>query len=109
MITAEEAHRNAESCYNVVAKNPLFNTSVREVYIPFDRNPNEVVEDVILTNICEEICNRSYCGGRNAKIRVKLRTDVDVDFTEISSCLKENGFDSIYVGNNKEVKMLVEW
>lgn len=108
MITADKARRNAEMSYSVVAKNPLFNAPVREVSILFDRNPNKVVEDVVLTNIYEEICNRSYCGGRKAKIRVKLRTDISVDFTKISSRLKENGFDSIYGGNDKEVKMLVE-
>lgn len=109
VITAAEAHKNAKMCQNVVAENPLFNASVRNVSILFNLNRNEIAEDIILQNIEDEICNRSYCGGLWAKIRIKLPTDRDVNFPEISSRLHENGFNVIYGGNDKEVNMFVEW
>ncbi len=109
MITAEEARRNAESCRSVVAKNPLFNNSIRDVHILFAGDGDKVADDMILKNIYEEICDRSCCGEHNAKIRIDLRSGIKVAFTEISSRLKENGFDSIYGGDNREVEMLVEW
>lgn len=108
-ITAEGARRNAETCRNVVAKNPLFNTSIRDVRILFAGYGDRVADDMILKNIYEEICERSCCGGHNAKIRIDLRSGIKVAFTEISSLLKNCGFDVIYGGDNREVEMLVEW
>lgn len=109
MITAENAHKNAKIYRNVVTENPLSNTSIRNVSILFNLNRNEVAEDIVLQYIEDEICNRSYCGGLWAKIRIKLPADISVDFTEISSRLKDLGFNSIYGGNDKEVNILVEW
>lgn len=109
MITAGEVHKNAKMCQNVVVENPLFNTSVRNVSILFSLNRNEIAEDIVLQYIYDEICNRSYCGGFWAKIRIELPIDISVDFTKISSHLHENGFNVICGGNDKEVNMLVEW
>lgn len=45
-----------------------------------------------------------------AKIAIVDRKIVkNIDFTEISSRLKDCGFDLIYGGNDKEIEMLVEW
>lgn len=108
-ITAEEARRNAEMCRSVVADNPLPNASVREVCILFEGDSDRVADDMILKNIYEEICGRSHCGGRNAKIRIDLRSGIKVAFTKISSTLRDNGFDVIYGGDNREAEMSVEW
>lgn len=109
MITAEEARRNAEMCRSVVAKDPLFNNSIRDVHILFEGDGDRVADDMILKNIYEEIYDRSCQGGHNAKIRIDLRSGIKVAFTEISSHLKNHGFDSIYGGDSREVEMLVEW
>lgn len=109
MITAEKARRNAEMCRSVVAESPLFNNSIRDVCILFEGNGDRVADDMILKNIYEEIRDRSCCGGHNAKIRLDLRSGIKVAFTEISNMLRDNGFDVIYGGDNKEVEMLVEW
>lgn len=109
MITAEEARRNAESCRNVVAKNPLVDVDVKRLFVLEDISGN-TLEDIVSDEIFKEISKQSYCGKTWAKITIVDRKIVkNTDFTKISSRLKDCGFDSIYGGNDKEVEMLVEW
>ena len=109
MITAEEASRNAESCRNVVAKDPLGDVDVKQLFVSEDIS-GETLEDVVLDEIFKEISKQSYCGKTRAKIVIVDRKIVNnTDFTKISSRLKDCGFNSIYGGNDKEVEMLVEW
>ena len=109
MITAGEASRNAESCRNVVAKDPLGDVDVKRLFVSEDIS-GETLEDVVLDEIFKEISKQSYCGKYRAKIAIVDRKIVkNTDFTKISSRLKDCGFDSIYGGNDKEVEMLVEW
>ena len=109
MITAEEARRNAESCRNVVAKNPLGDVDVKRLFLSEDIG-GKTLEDIVLNEIFKEISKQSYCGKSRAKIAIVDRKIVNnTDFTKISSRLKDCGFDSIYGGNDKEIEMLVEW
>ena len=109
MITAEEARRNAESCRNVIAKDPLGDIDVKQLFVSEDIS-GETLEDVVLDEIFKEISKQSYCWKTRAKIAIVDRKIVkNTDFTKISSRLKDCGFDSIYGGNDKEVEMLVEW
>ena len=109
MITAEEARKNAEMCRSIVAKNPLVDVDVKQLFISEDIS-GETLEDVVLDEIFKEISKQSYCGKNRAKIAIVDRKIVkNTDFTKISSRLKDCGFDSIYCGNDKEVEMLVEW
>ena len=109
MITAEEARRNAESCRNVIAKDPLVDIDVKQLFVSEDIS-GETLEDVVLDEIFKEISKQSYCGKTRAKIAIVDRKIVkNTDFTKISSRLKDCGFNSIYGGNDKEVEMLVEW
>ena len=109
MITAEEARRNAESCRNVVAKDPLGDVDAKWLFISEDIS-GKTLEDVVLDEIFKEISKQSYCGKTRAKISIVDRKIVNsTDFTKISSRLKDCGFNSIYGGNDKEVEMLVEW
>ena len=109
MITAGEARRNAESCRNVVAKDPLGDVDVKRLFASEDIS-GKTLEDIVLDEIFKEISKQSYCGKNRAKIAIVDRKIVkNTDFTKISSRLKDCGFDSIYGGNDKEVEMLVEW
>ena len=109
MITAEKARKNAETCRNVIAKNPLVDVDVKRLFVSEDIS-GETLEDVVLDEIFKEISKQSYCGKIRAKIAIVDRKIVkNTDFTKISSRLKDCGFDSIYGGNDKEVEMLVEW
>lgn len=109
MITAEEARRNAEMCRNVIAENSLGDVDMKRLFVSEDIS-GETLEDVVLDEILKEISKQSYCGKTRAKIAIVDRKIVkNTDFTKISSCLKDCGFDSIYGGNDKEVEMLVEW
>ena len=109
MITAKEARRNAESCRNVVAKNPLGDVGVKRLFVSEDIS-GKTPEDIMLDEIFKEISKQSYCGKYRAKIAIADRKIVNnTDFTKVSSRLKDCGFDSIYGGNDKEVEMLVEW
>ena len=109
MITAEEARKDAEMCYSVVAKNPLVDVDVKRLFVLEDIS-EETLEDVVLDEILKEISKQSYCGKTRAKLAIVDRKIVkNTDFTKISSRLKDCGFDSIYGGNDKEVEMLVEW
>lgn len=109
MITAEEARRNAESCRNVVAKDPLGDVDAKRLFVSDDIS-GKTLEDVVLDEIFKEISKQSYCGKTRAKIVIIDRKIVkNTDFTKVSSRLKDCGFDSIYGGNDKEVEMLVEW
>ena len=109
MITAEETRRNAESCRNVVAENPLVDVGVKRLFVSEDII-GKTLEDIVLDEILKEISEQSYCGKYRAKIVIVDRKIVNnTDFTKISSRLKDCGFDSIYGGNDKEVEMLVEW
>ena len=109
MITAEEARRNAESCRNVIAKNPLGDVDVKRLFVSEDIR-GKTLEDIMSDEIFEEISKQSYCGKTRAKIAIIDRKIVkNTNFTKISSRLKDCGFDSIYGGNDKEVEMLVEW
>ena len=109
MITAEEDRRNAEMCRNVIAESPLVDVDMRRLFVSEDISGN-TLEDVVLDEIFKEISKQSYCGKTRAKIAIVDRKIVkNTDFTKISSCLKDCGFDSIYGGNDKEVEMLVEW
>lgn len=109
MITAEEARKNAEMCRSVVAKDPLVDVDVKLLIVYIRRN-GKTLEDIVLGEIFKEISKQSYCGKTRAKIAIVDRKIVNnTDFTKISSCLKDCGFDSIYGGNDKEVEMLVEW
>ena len=108
-ITAEEARRNAESCRNVVAENPIIDVNTKQLFISEDIG-EQTLEDVVLGEIFKEISKQSYCGKSRVKIAIVDRKIVNnTDFTKISSRLKDCGFDSIYGGNDKEVEMLVEW
>ena len=108
-ITAEEARKNAEMCRNIVAKNPLVDVDVKQLFVSEDIS-GETLEDVVLDEILKEISKQSYCGKTRAKIAIVDRKIVkNTDFTKISSRLKDCGFDSIYGGNDKEIEMLVEW
>ena len=108
-ITAEEARRNAESCCGVIAENRLLDVDVKRLFVSEDIS-RKTLEDIVLGEIFKEISKQSYCGKYRAKITIIDRKIVNnTDFTKISSCLKDCGFDSIYGGNNKEVEMLVEW
>lgn len=109
MITAGEAHRNAELCRNVVAKNPLVDVDVKRLFVSEDTS-GKTLEDIVSDEIFKEISKQSYCGKYRAKIAIIDRKIVNnTDFTKISSRLKDCGFNSIYGGNDKEVEMLVEW
>ena len=109
MITAEEARRNAESCRNVVAKDPLGDVDAKWLFVSEDIS-GKTLEDIVSDEIFKEISKQSYCGKHRAKIAIVDRKIVkNTDFTKISSRLKDWGFDSIYGGNDKEVEMLVEW
>ena len=109
MITAEEARRNAESCRNVVAKDPLGDVDVKWLFVSEDIR-EKTLEDIVSDEIFKEISKQSCCGKYRAKIAIADRKIVNnTDFTKISSRLKNCGFDSIYGGNDKEVEMLVEW
>ena len=109
MITAEEARKNAEMCRSIVAKNPLVDVDVKQLFVSEDIG-GETLEDVVLDEILKEISKQSYCGKTRAKIAIVDRKIVkNTDFTKISSRLKDCGFDSIYGGNSEEVTMLVEW
>ena len=109
MITAKEARRNAESCRNVVAKDPLGDVDAKWLFVSEDIG-GKTLEDVVLDEIFKEISKQSYCGKYRAKIAIVDKKIVkNTDFTKISSRLKDCGFDSIYGGNDKEVEMLVEW
>lgn len=108
-ITAEEARRNAESCRNVVAENPIMDVAEKRLFISGD-GEDDRLEDIVLSKIFKEIAVQSYRGKRRAKILISDEMVVNnTDFTKISSRLKDCGFDSIYGGNDKEVEMLVEW
>ena len=108
-ITAEEAHRKAESCRNVIAKNSLGDVDAKRLFVSEDIS-GKTLEDIVLDEIFKEISKQSYCGKTRAKIAIVDRKIVkNTDFTKISSRLKDCGFDSIYGGNDKEVEMLVEW
>lgn len=108
-ITAEEARRNAESCRNVVAENPIMDVNTKHLFIS-EGIGEQTLEDIVLGEIFKEISKQSYCGKSRAKIAIVDRKIVkNTDFTKISSRLKNCGFDSIYGGNDKEVGMLVEW
>ena len=108
-IMAEEARRNAEMCRNVVAKDPRGDVDVKRLFVSEDIS-GKTLEDVVSDEIFKEISKQSYCGKTRAKIAIVDRKIVNnTDFTKVSSCLKDCGFDSIYGGNNKEVEMLVEW
>ena len=108
-IAAKEAHRKAESCHNVVAKDPLGDVDAKWLFISEDIS-RKTLEDIVLGEIFKEISKQSYCGKNRAKIAIVDRKIVNnTDFTKISSRLKDCGFDSIYGGNDKEVEMLVEW
>lgn len=108
-ITAEEARRNAESCRNVVAENPIVDVDTKRLFVSEDIS-GETLEDIVLDEIFKEISKQSYCGKSRAKIAIVDRKIVNnTDFTKVSSRLKDCGFDSIYGGNDKEVEMLVEW
>ena len=109
MITAEEARKNAESCRNVIAKDPLGDVDVKWLFVSEDVG-GKTLEDIVSDEIFKEISKRSYCGKTLAKIAIVDRKIVNnTDFTKVSSRLKDCGFDSIYGGNDKEVEMLVEW
>ena len=109
MIAAEEARRNAESCRNVVAKDPLVDVDVKRLFVSEDIR-EKTLEDIVSDEIFKEIFKQSYCGKYRAKIAIVDRKIVNnTDFTKVSSRLKDCGFDSIYGGNDKEVEMLVEW
>lgn len=109
MITAEEARRNAESCRNVVAKDPLGDVDVKRLFVSEDIC-GKTLEDIVSDEIFKEISKQSHCGENRAKIAIVDRKIVNnTDFTKVSSHLKDCGFDSIYGGNDKEVEMLVEW
>ena len=109
MITAEEARKNAEMCRSIVAKNPLVDVDVKQLFVS-EAISGKTLEDVVLDEIFKEISKQSYCGKNRAKIAIVDRKIVkNTDFTKISSRLKDCGFDSIYCGNDKEVEMLVEW
>ena len=109
MITAGEASRNAESCCNVVAKDPLGDVDVKRLFVSEDIS-GKTLEDVVLDEIFKEISKQSYYGKYRAKIAIVDRKIVkNTDFTKISSRLKDCGFDSIYGGNDKEAERLVEW
>lgn len=109
MITAEEARRNAKSCRNVIAKDPLGDVDVKRLFVSEDIN-RKTLEDIVSDEILKEISKQSYCGKTLAKVAIVDRKIVkNTDFTKISSRLKDCGFDSIYGGNDKEVEMLVEW
>lgn len=109
MITAGEARRNAESCRNVVAKDPLGDVDAKRLFVSEDIR-EKTLEDIVSDEIFKEISKQSYCGKYRAKIIIVDRKIVDnADFVKISSRLKDCGFDSIYGGNDKEVEMLVEW
>ena len=109
MITAEEARRNAESCRNVIAKDPLGDVDAKRLFVSEDIS-GKTLEDIMLDEIFKEISKQSYCGKTRAKIVIIDRKIVkNTDFTKISSRLKDCGFESIYGGNDKEVEMLVEW
>ena len=108
-IMAEEARRNAESCRNVVAENPIVDVNTKRLFISEDIS-GKTLEDIVSDEIFKEISKQSYCGKTRAKIAIIDRKIVkNTDFTKISSRLKDCGFDSIYGGNDKEVEMLVEW
>lgn len=108
-ITAEEACRNAETCRNVIAKNPFGDVNVKRLFVSEDIS-GKTLEDIVLDEIFKEISKQSYCGKTRAKIVIIDRKIVkNTNFTKISSRLKDCGFDSIYGGNDKEVEMLVEW
>ena len=109
MITAEKARKNAETCRNVIAKNPLVDVDVKQLFVSEDIS-GKILEDVVLDEILKEISKQSYFGKNRAKIAIVDRKIVkNTDFTKISSRLKDCGFDSIYGGNDKEIEMLVEW
>ena len=109
MIAAEEAHRNAETCRNVIAKNSLGDVDVKRLFVSEDIR-GKTLEDIVSDEIFKEISKQSHCGENRAKIVIVDRKIVkNTDFTKISSRLKDCGFDSIYGGNDKEVEMLVEW
>ena len=109
MITAEEASRNAESCSNVVVKDPLGDVDAKWLFVSEDIS-GKTLEDIVSDEIFKEISKQSYCGKYRAKIAIVDRKIVhNTDFTKISSRLKDCGFDSIYGGNDKEIEMLVEW
>lgn len=109
MITAEEARRNAASCRNVIAENPLVDVNTKRLFISEDGK--QTLEDIVLGEIFKEISKQSYCGKNRAKIAIVDDRKIvnNTDFTKISSRLKDCGFDSIYGGNDKSVEMLVEW
>lgn len=108
-ITAEEARRNAESCRNVVAENPIIDVNTKQLFISEDIG-EQTLEDVVLGEIFKEISKQSYCGKSQVKIAIVDRKIVNnTDFTKVSSHLKDCGFDSIYGGNSEEVGILVEW
>ena len=109
MITAGEASRNAESCRNVVAKDPLGDVDVKRLFVSEDIS-GKTLEDIVSDEIFKEIFKQSYCGKYRAKIAIVDRKIVkNTDFTKVSSRLKDCGFNSIYGGNDKEIEMLVEW
>ena len=108
-ITAEGARRNAETCRNVIADNPLGDVDVKRLFISEDIG-GKTLEDIVSDEIFKEISKQSYCGKHRAKIAIIDRKIVNsTDFTKISSRLKDCGFNSIYGGNDKEVEMLVDW
>ena len=110
-ITAEEVRRNAEACRNVIAENPIGvgDVDVKWLFLSEDIN-RKTLEDIVLSEIFKEISKQSYCGKNRAKIAtIDGRIVKNTNFTEISSRLKDCGFDLIYGGNDKEIEMLVEW
>ena len=108
-IMADEARRNAESCRNVVAKDPLGDVDVKRLFVSEDIS-GKTLEDIISDEIFKEVSKQSYYGKYRAKIAIVDRKIVNnTDFTKISSRLKDCGFNSIYGGDDKEVEMLVEW
>lgn len=109
MITAEEARKYAEMCRGVVAENPFGDVETKRLFVLED-DGRQTSEDMVLGEIFKEISEQSYRGKNRAKIAIVDRTIMKkMDFTKVSSRLKDCGFDSIYGGNDKEVGILVEW
>ena len=69
MITAEEARKNAEMCRSIVAKNPLVDVDVKQLFVSEDIS-GKTLEDIVSDEIFKEISKQSYCGKTRAKIAI---------------------------------------
>ena len=71
MITAEEARRNAESCRNVIAKDPLGDVDAKWLFVSEDIS-GKTLEDIVSDEIFKEISKQSYRGKTGRRLRLLI-------------------------------------